>query len=101
MTDRNILNFLSKHLFWDVRIEELEFEKSKSFIIKRVLEYGLINDWNFIKLNYGLETIGKEAKLFKDLDAKSHAFISTVCKIPINEFRCYTTKQLSPKHWNF
>ena len=101
MKDKNILNSLSQHLFWDVNFEELEFEKSKSFIIKRVLEYGFMSDWDLIKLSYGLETIGEQAKLYKDLDPKSHAYISIICQIPINEFRCYTTKQLTPKHWSF
>ena len=99
--EENILNSFSKHLFWDVSLNKLDLQKSKTFIIKRVLEYGLINDWNLIKNNFGLNVIGKEVKLFKDLDPKSLAFISTVCKIPLNEFRCYTTKQLTPKHWSF
>ena len=40
------VNDLSKHLFWDVDISMLSFENSKEQIIYKVVEFGLIKDWN-------------------------------------------------------
>jgi hypothetical protein len=47
------LNNLSPHLFWDVDMNSLDFKKSKKLIIQRVLDYGLIGDWQIIFKTYG------------------------------------------------
>lgn len=39
------VNNLSKHLFWDVYPQKLDFLKYKRIIIHRVLDLGLISDW--------------------------------------------------------
>ncbi len=97
----NIINNLSKHLFWDVDPSFIDTKKNKSFIIKRVLEYGLWTDWLFIKKYYGLDEITRQSQLFRDLDPKALAFISQLSGVPKQQFKCYTTKQLIPQHWNF
>ena len=97
----NFISQFSTHLFWDVKLELLEAERSKIFIIKRVLEYGLWEDWLLLKKFYGLETITKATQDFRELDSKTLAFISQISGVPKEKFRCYTTKQLTPKHWNF
>jgi hypothetical protein len=100
----NNCNFIfqfSSHLFWDVKPELLEAESSKKFIIKRVLEYGLWEDWLLLKKLYGLENITNVTQGFRELDPKTLAFISQISGVPKEKFRCYTTKQLIPLHWNF
>ena len=67
---------LSQHLFWDADISNLDFEKSKKLIIQRVLDYGLINDWQIIYKEYGIQEIAKTAVSLRDLDIKSASFIS-------------------------
>ena len=91
----------SKHLFWSVNRDSLDLDKNKAFIIKQVLEYGLIEDWRLIHKYYGISIISKEAKDFRDLDKKALSFISFLSKIPIEEFRCYNYQQSIPQHWNF
>ena len=98
--DIKIENF-SEHLFWDVDKTKLDLEKSKKYIINRVLDYGLINDWQIIYNYYGITKIGEIAIRIRDLDKKSIAFISTLSKIPKEKFLCYIMKQLNPKHWDF
>lgn len=88
-------------MFWDVKPELLDFERSKIFIIKRVLEYGLWEDWLLLKKIYGLETITITTQGFRELDPKTLAFIAHISGVLKEKFRCYTTKQLTPKHWNF
>ncbi len=99
-TNTSIFDF-SEHLFWDVDINNLCLEKNKKFIIHRVLDYGLINDWQIISACYGINHIAKAAITIKDLDKKSMTFISLLSKIPKEKFLCYTTQQSTPKHWNF
>jgi hypothetical protein len=97
----NPLSQFSPHLFWDVDAAKLETERSKSYIIKRVLEYGLWEDWLLLEHLYGLETITNDAKAYRELGLKSLAFISVLSHVPIENFRCYTFRQSTPEHWNF
>ena len=43
----------STYLFWDVNKDDLDMEKHSQYIIKRVLEYGMLQDWNIVKQYYG------------------------------------------------
>lgn len=95
------INNFSKHLFWDVNSSSLNLEKDKSYIIKQVLEYGLLEDWKLLLKQYGLDVITNEAKSFRDLDKKTASFISALSGISIKEFRCYKNQQSIPAHWNF
>lgn len=92
---------LSKHLFWDVDRNELDINKNFRFILTRVLEYGLINDWILLYKHFGLEKITSETKKIRNLDDKSLHFIAHLSDTKLQEFRCYTYKQSIPKHWNF
>jgi hypothetical protein len=49
MQSKKPVELLSKHLFWDTPLINVDVEKNKGFIVQRVLEYGLMNDWNLIK----------------------------------------------------
>ena len=103
MFDKSILTVsdLSKHLFWDVDCNDLDLNKNFRFILSRVLEYGLINDWILLYKHFGLEKITSEAKEIRNLDDKSLHFIAHLSDTKLEEFRCYTYKQSIPKHWNF
>lgn len=39
----------STYLFWDVNKDDLDMEKHSQYIIKRVLEYGMLQDWEYCK----------------------------------------------------
>ena len=101
MESKRSIDLLSKHLFWDTDTKVISIDKNKSFIIQRVLEYGFISDWNLIKKWYGIKEIGEVALQFRTLEPRALAFLVNITNIPINKFKCYTTKQSIPKHWNF
>jgi ribosomal protein S8 len=91
----------SPHLFWDVDRTTLDWEKNKFQIIKRVLEYGLIRDWELIRIHYGVKEIGQVSRRLRSLDKRAALFISSISGIPVKSFRCYSQKQPIPPHWNF
>lgn len=91
----------STYLFWDVNKDDLDMEEHSRYIIKRVIEYGMLNDWNIIKKYYGLERIIETAKKFRDLEPRALAYLSAISQTPKEQFRCYTYQQSSPQHWNF
>lgn len=99
MATSHSISELSDHLFWDVNKESLEVEKSKEFIIHRVLEYGLMKDWELIKEIYGLATIKEVSLQFRELDPVTLAFLPTIFNIDKKEFRCYTSKTSTPNFW--
>jgi hypothetical protein len=100
LTKENLAGF-SKHLFWDTQINEvLKLENPMPFLVQRVLEYGHINDWFYLKELIGLQEITKVAKSLRTLEFKSAKLVATVSNEPIENFACYTTKQLNPNFWN-
>ncbi len=97
----NPVNDFSYHLFWDTDRKKLNMERNKHYIIKQVLEYGFMDDWDLIKKYYGIKTISEIAKTFRELDKKALFFIATISNTSPQNYRCYTEKQSTPQHWNF
>jgi hypothetical protein len=91
----------SPNLFWDVNPNDIDMEEHAAFIVHRVLEYGLIEDWNYILSYYGMSRILFMVLQYRSLDPKALSFISAITKTPKENFRCYTTIQLNQQHWNY
>ena len=94
------INKFSKHLFWDVDKEKLSIPENNEWLIKRVLNYGLLNDWILLIKLYNVKHIADVSRNFRDLDVKSANLISLLSGVPLNQFRCYTTKQSTQNFWN-
>lgn len=94
------INDFSTHLFWDVDLNSFDFQKHQIHLVQKVLEYGLINDWNLLKKVYGLDKIKEISLNIRSLDAVTLAFLSTIFNIDKKEFRCYKHRQLFPTCWN-
>lgn len=96
-----IVHQLSKHLFWDADIAEIDEQKHSRYIIKRVLQYGLFSDWNKLVQYYTLDKIVDTAIHVRELDKRTASFLSVLSGVHKREFSCYTSKQSTPRHWNF
>lgn len=92
---------LSEWLFWDVDKHQISFEEHSNFIIRRVLQKGLLSDWKAIKRYYGDLLILEKVKEMRDLDDKTLNFLSVYFDIPLDQFRCYTERQLRDPHWSY
>lgn len=92
---------LPKHIFWDIDLETLDYKKNARFIIQRVIQKGSLEDWACIKVYYGLEFIKNEILHIRDLDQRTLNFFSTYFGLDKKKFRCYTTKQSIPKHFDY
>lgn len=101
MQDHSIIQQFSKHLFWDVKRENLGLGKNKAYIIQRALEYGQLKDWLLIKKVYGMEEITRTAMKLRSLDDISLNFISTLSGVPKEKFRCYILRPFQEKHWSY
>ena len=89
----------SEYLFWDVNRDDVDPEKNAPFLVQRVLEYGQLSDWDLLNALYGLDKITEITKNLRSLDPRALSFISVISSIPKEQFRCYTTRQSSRKHW--
>jgi hypothetical protein len=91
MKSEIIKDKLSPHLFWDIDKSNICLDKNKRWLIQRVLEYGLLNDWLIILKYYGMDEIVQTATKLKHLDKKSLSFIS--CYRALLEKNFYVTPQ--------
>lgn len=101
MSSDSIIGQFSKHLFWDVDRNRLNLENDQAYIIRQVIEYGLLEDWVLLQRQLGIEQIAKTAKSFRELDKKTLSLIAFLSQSPKTDFRCYTYQQSTPSHWNF
>lgn len=101
MKTKYSISELSSHIFWDVNIMALDFEKSKEQIIYKVLEFGVMNDWNIIKKVYGLEVIKNVSLNFRSLDEVTLSFLCNLFQLEKSNFRCYKHKQSNQNFWNY
>lgn len=60
------LTKLSKGLFWDTRIEKINWIRNKKWVIKRVFEYGNDQEIEEIVRFYGMDTIKSVFPLIKN-----------------------------------
>ncbi|MDH6312743.1 hypothetical protein M2137_001518 [Parabacteroides sp. PFB2-10] len=91
----------SANLFWDVDPADIDMDKHAAFIVGRVLDYGLMEDWLFIRDYYGIERLREIALGIRSMFPESLSFIATVTQVPENQFRCYKQLQSKNPHWNF
>lgn len=89
----------SPHLFWDVDKNQLDLNEKKAFLVNRVLDYGLLKDWEQLRADLGLEEIGNIAVKLRHLDPKSLSFIALVTNKDQKCFRSYNTIQSNKAHW--
>lgn len=91
---------ISRQIFWDTDYEGIDWEANSRFVIERVLMFGTLDDWKIIKTKFGICRIIEEMKQSRELDPKSMNFLSELYMVPKNEFKCFTQKQFSQRHWS-
>ncbi len=101
MSKQECIQGFSAYLFWDVDKSSIDLTLNAPYVVQRVLEYGQIGDWKLLLAYYGMDKIVEVSRKLRTLDPKALAFISTVSNTPLEQFRCYNTRQSTPEHCNF
>lgn len=91
----------SQHLFWDVDVSKLDFDKSTRYIIERVVTRGALPDWYQLLNYYGKEKIKDTCSKLKYLDNITLSFLSCFFNLPKENFRCYKLKQSTQELWPY
>ena len=93
---------LPKTLFWDSKMDTLDYEQHARSIIERVITRGSLTDWKTtIKDYYGLERIEQEILQMRSLDDLTLNFFSQFFNKPKEQFRCYTQDASIQQLWNY
>lgn len=74
--------------FWDVRFEDLDFKKSKTFILKRVLDRGNTKTLGWIRQNYTNQEIKKLLLTTRDISPKTANFWALLLGIDKRKVVC-------------
>jgi hypothetical protein len=82
----------SEGCFWDMKMENIDFEEGKKYIISRVLSNGNSNDVMKLFDYYGIDTIKSEIISIKYLDKKTLNYYSIMLNINKDHFRAYQNK---------
>jgi hypothetical protein len=78
---------LSPKAFWDVDMTTLDYSKQSDYIIRKVFE---------VTAYYGNEKILHTLTMASYLRGNTLFFASQFLNIPIQQFKCFTTKQYHP-----
>jgi hypothetical protein len=84
---------LSPHLFWDVRAEDIDFEKHAAWLARRVLEYGDWPDWQTLVHYYGKDRLAAIVTGIRSLHPRALAFCKVWFGLPASAFRCSKSPQ--------
>lgn len=86
-----------KRIFWDVDFDKLDYDLRANFVIERVFERGDVDDIRNCRRYYGDEKVTEALLNAKFLPETTMYLASAVIGKPINDFRCYTLRQLNPE----
>jgi len=98
MTAKNKPN-ISRRVFWDIDFESLDFEKDRQFVIDKVVNYGLWEDFVALINYYGKEVVEKEIIKSPYLKKEVLNFLCFYFELKPTDFECYTQRQLMEPHW--
>jgi len=82
----------SARCFWDRDRSKLDLEKSKNYIITRVLDTGNLDDLRILFDYYGWDTIKEEIVKIKYMNKKLFNWLSSLFEINPEDFRCYNNR---------
>ena len=83
----------TKEIFWDADFSILEIGLHDSYIIERVLNFGMMEDWDKLKEIYSKEEILSNSINNRNIKRKTATFLATIWDIPITKFKCFSEKQ--------
>ena len=84
-----------KHLFWDVNPLTLDADKHSSFIIERILRFGLPEDVKTMLEQYNESSIRSVVCHSRGLDRKTASFWALHLNIPREEIACFSTQLIN------
>jgi len=95
--DQKSKPIFSTRIFWDVNFEQIDYDAKANFVIERVFERGDVEDIRQCRRYYGDEKVTSALLNTRFLPEHRMYLASAVIGKPLENFRCYTLRQLNPE----
>ncbi len=92
---------ISKRVFWDIDFDSLDFEKDRFYVIDKVMNFGLWDDFVEIMKFYGKDIVKQEIIKSPYLKKDVFNFLCFYLDLKPSDFKCYKHRQFQEPHWNF
>jgi len=89
---KSIITELSRSIFWDIYIQDLDVKKNKNIIIERIALYGNDNDLRIMFLLYSKKCIKNILIKSDSLNNGIIEYFSFILNIKKEVFKCYRKK---------
>jgi len=86
-----------RRIFWDVDFDKLDYDKRANFIIERVFDRGDVEDIRQCRRYYGDKKVAEALTSAQFLIEHRMYLASAVINKPIEDFKCYKLRQLTPE----
>lgn len=90
---------LSNQAFWDVDMNNIDYDKHARFVVEKVVERGNFKDFKELRQFYGDKKIKEEVVNAKWLGDKEIFFCCAIFGLKPQDFKCYIKKQSNPRLW--
>ncbi len=91
--------FINKRIFWDTRLEDIDLQAHKNFVISRVFEWGTLNELRALLKFYSKNEIVHGLTIQPYLTKITVSFASALLNIPKEDFKCYINRRSHPHAW--
>jgi hypothetical protein len=88
----NLIQEISRSIFWDVKTENLDYDRNKEYIIERVYTRGNQEDEILLWKIYSYYTLKKIIPYLDGLDDITISYLSIIFNIKKEKFTCYGKK---------
>jgi hypothetical protein len=101
MTSNSINPSISPRIFWDIDYATLDFQKDRLYVIDKVMNFGVWNDFRELIRFYGKELVKQEIVRLPYLKKDVLNFACFFFQLKPVQFVCYTQRQSQEVHWIF
>ncbi len=91
--------FINKRIFWETRLEDIDLQAHKGFVITRVFEWGHLAELKALLKYYSREEIVEELTSQKYLSKRTFQFAAALLNIAKEKFTCYSPIPSHPHAW--
>ena len=91
---------VSSVAFWDVNLEQIDFETESLFVMSKVFNYGRWTDILEVLKYYGLERVRQEIVQAAYLKKTALSFLCVILDLTESDFKAYQRRQGRKPIWD-
>ena len=92
---------LAKRIFWDVKFEDIDYDKYWEFVICRAFERGEVEDIRQVRRFYGDDKVIEAITKSKWLFYETFSLAKNMFDLKETEFRCYMLNHSRGIPWTY